>query len=49
MRIEPLKIEGALLLQPTLYGDERGFFLETWNRKVFAEMKICPPGHALPS
>ena len=40
MRIEPLKIEGALLLQPTLYGDERGFFLETWNRKVFAEIGL---------
>jgi len=40
MRIEPLKIEGALLLQPQLYGDERGFFLETWNRKVFAEIGL---------
>lgn len=40
MRIEPLKIEGALLLQPTLYGDERGFFLETWNRKVFAQIGL---------
>ena len=40
MRIEPLKIEGALLLQPTLYGDERGFFLETWNRKVFAKIGL---------
>ncbi|MEI6278230.1 MAG: dTDP-4-dehydrorhamnose 3,5-epimerase [Verrucomicrobiae bacterium] len=40
MRIEPLKIEGALLLQPQLYGDERGFFLETWNRRVFAEIGL---------
>ena len=40
MRVEPLKIEGAMLLQPTLYGDERGFFLETWNRKVFAEIGL---------
>jgi len=40
MRTEPLKIEGALLLQPQLFGDERGFFLETWNRKVFAEIGL---------
>ncbi len=40
MRVEPLKIEGALLLQPQLYGDERGFFLETWNRKIFAEIGL---------
>ena len=40
MRTEPLKIEGALLLQPNLYGDDRGFFLETWNRKVFADIGL---------
>ena len=40
MRTEPLKIEGALLLQPKLYGDDRGFFLETWNRKVFADIGL---------
>ncbi len=40
MRVEALKIEGALLLQPTLYGDERGFFLEMWNRKTFAKIGL---------
>jgi len=24
------------LLKPRLFGDERGFFLESWNRKTFA-------------
>lgn len=40
MRVEHLKIEGALLIQPRTYGDERGFFLETWNRRTFAEIGL---------
>lgn len=40
MRVEHLKIEGALLLQPQTFGDERGFFLETWNRKTFAKIGL---------
>ena len=40
MRVERLKIEGALLLQPKTFGDERGFFLEMWNRKTFAEIGL---------
>jgi dTDP-4-dehydrorhamnose 3,5-epimerase len=40
MRVEPLKIKGALLLQPTTFGDERGFFLEMWNRKTFSSMGL---------
>ena len=40
MRVEHLKIEGALLLQPKTYGDERGFFLEMWNRKTFSEIGL---------
>ena len=40
MRIEPLRIEGSFLLQPTVFGDDRGFFLETWNRKTFAKIGI---------
>ncbi|GAB4183634.1 MAG: dTDP-4-dehydrorhamnose 3,5-epimerase [Terrimicrobiaceae bacterium] len=40
MRVEPLKIEGAMLLMPNVYGDSRGFFLEMWNRKVFADIGL---------
>lgn len=40
MRVEKLKIEGALMMMPTVYGDSRGFFLETWNRKVFREIGL---------
>lgn len=35
-KIEQLAVDGALLLTPNVFGDERGFFLEMWNRKAYA-------------
>ena len=29
------KISGLLLIEPKIYHDERGFFLESWNKKHF--------------
>ena len=31
---------GVLLLEPRVFGDERGFFLESYNERVFAELGI---------
>lgn len=31
MNITKTDLEGALILEPTVFGDERGFFLESWN------------------
>lgn len=31
------EMEGPLLLTPVVFGDERGFFFESWNQRVFAE------------
>ena len=28
---------GVLILEPAVFGDERGFFLETWNIDTFRE------------
>ena len=36
MKVEPLAIEGPLLIEPRIFGDERGFFLESWNAAAFA-------------
>ena len=36
MHFQPTKIDGCLLLQPEVFGDARGFFMESWNRRVFA-------------
>ena len=33
-------IEDLYILEPTIFGDERGFFLETYNKKEFEEIGI---------
>lgn len=35
MKKIPTKIHGAWLLKPKVFGDARGFFLESWNRATF--------------
>jgi dTDP-4-dehydrorhamnose 3,5-epimerase len=35
--IQRLAIPDVVLLRPKLFGDHRGFFLESWNRKSFAD------------
>ncbi|MBV9464664.1 MAG: dTDP-4-dehydrorhamnose 3,5-epimerase family protein, partial [Solirubrobacterales bacterium] len=34
------QLEGPVLLQPIVHGDERGFFLETYRRSALAELGI---------
>lgn len=36
MRFEPTPIAGALVIEPQVFGDDRGFFMETWQRETFA-------------
>lgn len=33
-------IEGPLIIEPTVFGDQRGFFLESWNAARFAEIGL---------
>jgi len=35
--VEPLAIPDVKLLTPRVFGDDRGFFLESFNARVFAE------------
>ena len=37
MNIETTAIAGVLVLQPKVFGDARGFFLESFNQRVFDE------------
>ena len=37
VRIVPTDLDGPLVIEPRVFGDERGFFLESWNRCAFAE------------
>ena len=36
MIFEAAPLEGVYLVTPRVFGDERGFFLESWNAEVFA-------------
>ncbi|WP_411705568.1 dTDP-4-dehydrorhamnose 3,5-epimerase [Edaphovirga cremea] len=38
MQITDTKIEGAKIIQPKVFGDARGFFLETFEKKRYQEM-----------
>jgi len=37
VEISETPIRDALIIQPKVFGDERGFFMETWNARSFAE------------
>lgn len=37
MNIIECDIPGPLIIEPDVFGDERGFFLESWNARTFAE------------
>ena len=36
----PGKISGLVIIQASVFGDDRGFFMETYSEKVFAENGI---------
>ena len=40
MRSIPLDLPGAMLIEPTVYGDTRGAFFEAWNERTFAASGI---------
>jgi dTDP-4-dehydrorhamnose 3,5-epimerase len=35
MKVTTTEIEGVLILEPKVFGDARGFFMETFNQKTF--------------
>lgn len=37
MEIIKTEIEGLLIIEPTVYGDERGYFFESFNEREFRE------------
>jgi dTDP-4-dehydrorhamnose 3,5-epimerase len=38
LKSEPLAIRDLLLLEPRVFSDERGFFLESYNQQVFEKI-----------
>ena len=43
MNVIPTALADILLIKPKVFGDERGFFLETWNERTFTSIGI--PSH----
>jgi dTDP-4-dehydrorhamnose 3,5-epimerase len=40
MKTIATSLPGILLLEPRVFGDDRGFFLESYNQRTFAEIGI---------
>ena len=40
MQIEKTALDGVLILTPARFGDQRGFFSESWNRERMAQAGI---------
>jgi dTDP-4-dehydrorhamnose 3,5-epimerase len=37
MRVTPTALPDVLLIEPKVFGDARGFFYESWNRRALAD------------
>ncbi|MGH2507336.1 MAG: dTDP-4-dehydrorhamnose 3,5-epimerase family protein, partial [Ktedonobacteraceae bacterium] len=40
MQFENTRLRDVVLIRPRVFTDERGFFMETWQRKKFEEAGI---------
>ena len=40
MKVLETPLAGVLIIEPKVFGDQRGFFLETWSRSRYAEAGI---------
>lgn len=43
MKVTPLALADVLCIEPRVFGDARGFFYESYNRKAFAAATGCDP------
>jgi len=41
MNVIRCELPGLLLLEPKVFGDARGFFMETWNQRRYAEAGLA--------
>ena len=40
MKVIETALPGAVIIEPQVFGDHRGFFLETWSEKRFKELGL---------
>lgn len=43
MKVTETSLPGVLLIEPEVFHDERGFFLEKWNRERYAQIGLEQP------
>ncbi|MFA0221882.1 dTDP-4-dehydrorhamnose 3,5-epimerase [Vibrio splendidus] len=43
MKVIDTKIPDVKIIEPTVFGDARGFFMETWNQNKFEELVTGKP------
>lgn len=43
MKVTQTELPGVLILEPSVFGDARGFFLETWSHARYAEIGVPGP------
>lgn len=43
MNVIETELAGAWILEPKVFGDDRGFFLEAWNQARYAELGMPGP------
>ena len=40
MKFLPTAIPGLMIIEPAVFGDDRGFFMETWNAATFERLGL---------
>tara|TARA_R110001592_G_scaffold93514_1_gene271495 strand:+ start:44 stop:589 length:546 start_codon:yes stop_codon:yes gene_type:complete len=38
MQVKETKLKGCFIIEPSIFGDERGYFFETFNKEKFKEL-----------
>src|SRR5947199_7509247 len=41
MTIRDTTLRGVVVIEPEVHGDDRGFFVETYNRRRYAELSVA--------
>ena len=40
MKLTKTKLEGVVILEPQVFGDHRGFFMESWSKQKLEELGL---------
>ena len=40
MKITETRLPGVLLIEPDVFGDDRGYFMESWNQDQYRELGL---------